>query len=99
MAGPNSWYQGASKIYTGVHAAQTEPIPLGINVVCRRILLIAAEGAAAVIVHQGNPAAGGFPIPCISADGSHSYLEMWVNSPNVLWISGSGNVYWIAEEV
>lgn len=98
MSGPNSWYLGVSHVNSGIHAATAAPQPLGINIVCRRVLLVAAAGAAAYVGPQDMPVPGAFPIPTIAADGTFVPLELWVNGLNMLWIQGTGNVYWFAEE-
>lgn len=98
----NKWYEGASRYMTGQFAATTVPRVLGVNVPCRRLLLIAKAGDVVYVVSQGQPAAAGFPIPQIQVDGNHRYLELWVNNVQVVWLvgaSGQETVYWLAEEV
>jgi hypothetical protein len=92
------YYENTSRIYTGVCALTAAPERLGGPLICRRLILVAAADATnPVIVPQGQPAAAGFPIPKISADGSHQALELFVNDVSVVHVAGSGNVYWYVE--
>lgn len=102
--GQGSYYGDAvGSILTGQDTAVgTVPKQLGFDVICRRVLLVAAAGDTVYVVSQGQPVGTGFPIPQIQADGNHRYLELWVNGLDVIWIVGTASddvVYWLAEEV
>lgn len=102
MAFPESYAGAVSLILTGRHVATVAPRRLGLNVIGRRILLVANAGDVAFVVANGQPASGGFPIPQIQADGGFTPLELWVNNIQVIWIAGaSGNevVNWFVEQL
>lgn len=110
MPFPTSYQGAVAAIATGQHIQPVAPIPmpLGINVPCRRVLLYTDAGDTVYVCSQreaGAPAvavaAVGFLIPQAQADGNVTPLEFWVNNVSVIWICGANGgetVYWVAEQ-
>ncbi len=111
MGFPQSYAGAVANIFTGrhVHPAAPEPMPLGVNVPCRRVILVANAGDTIYVVSEreaGSPAApaalSGIPIPQVQPDGNYAAMELWVNNISVIWIVGAVGgeiVHWLAEEV
>jgi hypothetical protein len=110
MPFPESYAGAVANIMTGqhVHPAAADPMPLGVNVPCRRVLLVAEAGNLIYVVPEvagGQPAAAGvamgIPIPQIQADGNYTPMELWVNNVSVIWVVGNAGgevVRWVAEQ-
>lgn len=109
MGFPQSYAGAVGNIHTGQHVQPVAPLPtpLGVNVLCRRVLLVAEAGDTAYVVSQlaagaAAPAiATGMVIPQLQADGNYTPMELWVNSVSVIWIVGAVGgevVHWLAEQ-
>lgn len=101
--GMPQYYEGAAKRFMVGRRTLTnaDPIALSADHLCRRVLIVAEAGDSVVLVPQGQPAAVGFPIPQIQADGSFIPLELWVNNVAAVWVAGANTdvVYYYYEEI
>lgn len=106
MGFPQSYAGAVSNIFTGQHTANAAAAgaqPLGVNVPCRRILLVADAGDTVYVGFQGNVSATtGMVLPQMQVDGNYTPMELWVNGVEVLWLVGAAGgetVFWLAEQV
>lgn len=111
MGFPQTYGGAVANLYSGQHvqpAGAPEPMPLGVNVPCRRVLLVVEAGETVYVTSgrdRGQAAAAvanvGMIAPQIQADGSYVPMELWVNNVEVIWVCGAAGgetIHWIAEE-
>ena len=101
---PQSYAGAVANIITGQHVVAAAGVQelLGVNVPCRRILLVAGEGDVVYIGAQDHTSViVGMIVPAIRADGSYVPLELWVNNVSVIYVVGAGGqerIFWLAEQ-
>lgn len=94
----NKFYTNAPAILSGSFTLGANPVRLNPNsLLTRRILLVCAASGSGKVSAQGQPAASGFPIPNLQADGNYVPLELLVTDMNLVFVSGSGTLYWYVE--
>lgn len=111
MGFPQSYAGAVANIITGrlVQPAGGAVMQLGLNVPCRRVLLVADAGSTVYVVSRREAEVGaaaailvGMLMPAVQADGNYIPMELWVNNVSVIWVVGNAGgeiVTWLAEEV